>query len=232
LQTSNQSKAPPFPIKPWTSVKLSTWWLPQTSGYSYLRVAAIRIDVHPAGENPTNMTCTLHTSVHVRLTYTSCGRSPYVATFHEPSTEWRRATAPEKMGSRHNPQHASWPICGSVSSFSPKPTNEIVGAKSSIYRWYATSFIGPISPTYDQYIQYLLAGPTHRSLTNTGGGYNFGGAVFPHTTPRYSQPAVSPFHLRACLISGYQTTHYHLTKGRLGPKSHEWEPPLDFYRNI
>jgi hypothetical protein len=26
----------------------------ETSGYSYLRVATIRIDVHPAGENPTN----------------------------------------------------------------------------------------------------------------------------------------------------------------------------------
>jgi hypothetical protein len=28
--------------------------------------------------------------------------------------------------------------------------------------------------------------PTHRSLNDTGGGYNLGGAVFPHTTPRPS----------------------------------------------
>jgi hypothetical protein len=35
--------------------------------------------------------------------------------------------------------------------------------------------------------------PTHQSLTNTGGGYNLGGAIFSHTTPRLSQPAVSPF---------------------------------------
>jgi molybdopterin-guanine dinucleotide biosynthesis protein A len=27
-----------------------------------------------------------------------------------------------------------------------------------------------ISPACDRYIQYLLAGATHRSLTNTGGG--------------------------------------------------------------
>jgi hypothetical protein len=40
-------------------------------------------------------------------------------------------------------------------------------------------------------------GPTHRSLTDTGGGYNLGGASLPHSTPRPSQPAVSPFHLRA-----------------------------------
>jgi hypothetical protein len=40
-------------------------------------------------------------------------------------------------------------------------------------------------------------GPTHQSLTDTGGGYNLGGASFPHTTPQPSQPVVSPFHLRA-----------------------------------
>jgi hypothetical protein len=34
-------------------------------------------------------------------------------------------------------------------------------------------------------------GPTHRSLTNTGGGYNLGGVDLPHTTPRPSQSAIS-----------------------------------------
>jgi hypothetical protein len=40
-------------------------------------------------------------------------------------------------------------------------------------------------------------GPTHRSLTDTGGGYNLEGVDFSHTTPRSSQPVVSTFHLRA-----------------------------------
>jgi hypothetical protein len=40
-------------------------------------------------------------------------------------------------------------------------------------------------------------GLTHRSLTDTGESYNLGGVGFPHTTPRPSQPAISPFHLRA-----------------------------------
>jgi hypothetical protein len=40
-------------------------------------------------------------------------------------------------------------------------------------------------------------GPTHRSLTDTGGGYNLEGASFVHTTLRSSQPMVSTFHLRA-----------------------------------
>jgi hypothetical protein len=36
-------------------------------------------------------------------------------------------------------------------------------------------------------------GPTERSLIDTGGGYNLGGAALPHTTPRPSQSVVSPF---------------------------------------
>jgi hypothetical protein len=58
----------------------------------------IQIDVHPAGENPMNMTCTLPTPVHVRPVYSSYRRSPYVATFHESSKELDRVTALEKKG--------------------------------------------------------------------------------------------------------------------------------------
>jgi hypothetical protein len=72
--------------------------LTQTSSYSYLRVTAIQIDVHHAGENPTNTTRTIPTPVHVRPAYASCGRSLYVATFHEPPTELDGVTAPEKKG--------------------------------------------------------------------------------------------------------------------------------------
>jgi hypothetical protein len=40
-------------------------------------------------------------------------------------------------------------------------------------------------------------GPSHRSLIDTGEGYNLGGVGFSHTTSRPSQPMVSNFHLRA-----------------------------------
>jgi hypothetical protein len=59
------------------AIQLSTWWLPQISGYSYLGVMAIRIDVHPTGETPTNMPRTLPTPVDA-----FCGQSPFVTTFH------------------------------------------------------------------------------------------------------------------------------------------------------
>jgi hypothetical protein len=91
-------------------------------------------------------------------TYASYERSPYVATFHEPSIELSRTTAPEKMGSRHNPQYVGWPICGSVPNFAPKPINKAVGAKSNIYRRWATRLTGPISLACDRYVQYLLTG--------------------------------------------------------------------------
>jgi hypothetical protein len=77
-----------------------------TSDYSDPRVVMIRINVHHAGENLTNTPRTLPTPVHVCPVYTSYGQSPYVITFHELSTELSRPTAPEKKGSRHNPQRA------------------------------------------------------------------------------------------------------------------------------
>jgi hypothetical protein len=40
-------------------------------------------------------------------------------------------------------------------------------------------------------------GPTHRSLINTDGGYNLGGVVLSHITPRPFQPVVFTFHLWA-----------------------------------
>jgi hypothetical protein len=157
------------------------WWLPQTSGYSYPRVAAIRIDVHHAGKNLINTTRALHMPVHVHPAYTSCEWSPYVATFHDSSTELDRVTAPEKNGSRHNPQHTGWPIRRSIPSFSLEPTNEAVEkAKTSIN----SRLLGLPGPYHRHAIGTFNTwswGSTHRSLTNTGGGCNLGGANLPHT---------------------------------------------------
>jgi hypothetical protein len=50
-----------------------------------------------------------------------------------------------------------------------------------------------------------MRGPTHRSLTDTGGGYNLEGVDLPHTTLRPSQLAISTFHLR--VPPGLQFNH-------------------------
>jgi hypothetical protein len=125
----------------------------------------IRIDVHSAGENSTNTTRTLLTLVHIRLTYASCGRSPYVATFHETPTDLDRSHCSQEKGLltqsiarrltdlRVHTQLLSW-----ASQWSR-------GHKPSSCRWSTTRFTGPISPTCDRYVQYLLTG-VNQSVLN------------------------------------------------------------------
>jgi hypothetical protein len=113
---------------------------------------------------------------HVRFshqsTYASCGQSPYVATFRESSTKLDKVTAPEKKGSRHNPQHVGWSIHRSIPSFSPEPTNEAVEkGKTSINN----RLLGLPGP-YDRHaigtFNTCSWGPTC---------YNLGDASLPHT---------------------------------------------------
>jgi hypothetical protein len=109
-----------------------------------------------------------------------------------------RATAPEKNGSRHNPQHDDWPIRESVPSFSPEPAIEVVGVKPPSVDVSLLGFLGPYHQHAIGTFNICSWGPTHRSLTDTGRGYNLGGQpIGPHATPRPSQPTVSAFHLRA-----------------------------------
>jgi hypothetical protein len=125
---------------------------------------------------------------HTYLTW-----STYSNPFAKSSTELSSVTAPEKKDSWHNPQHVGWPIHGSIPSFSPESTNEAVGVKPSIC-WrrllvlpdsYHRHAIGAFN-TYSR-------GPTYRSLTDTGGGYNVGDVGLPHITSWLFQPAVSTF---------------------------------------
>jgi hypothetical protein len=124
--------------------------------------------------------------------------SPYTWQFFMSHQQiWMDPTAPEKKGSRHNPQHAGWPIRGSIHNFSPKPTNEAVDLSQASVNYKLLDLLDPYHRHAIGTFNTCSLGPTHRFLTNTGRGYNLEGAVFPHTTPRPSQSAVSSFHLRA-----------------------------------
>jgi hypothetical protein len=129
--------------------------------------------------------------------------------FVKSSTTMDRGTAPEKKGFRHNPQRAGWPICGSIPSFSPEPAGwpiresipsfspepaiEGVGVKSSSVSNQLLGLLGPYRRHAIGMFNTCSWGSTHRSLTDTSGGYNLGDTGFPHTTPRHSQPVVSTF---------------------------------------
>jgi hypothetical protein len=159
----------------------------------------IWIDVHPAGENPTNTIRTLPTPVHVRPAYASCGRCPYVAAFHESSTELSRATAPEKRApdTIHNTS-ADRPMGLYPVSLPSQLMKQWRQSEASI----DNRLLGLLGPYYHHAIitfNTCSRGSTHRSLIDTGGGYKLGGAGLSHTTLWPSQRAVSPFHLRAPL---------------------------------
>jgi hypothetical protein len=88
------------------------------------------------------------------------------------STDLNRFTAPEKKGSWSNPHHAGWPIHRSIPSFSPRIVKEAVGKSQA-------SVDGRLLGLSGLYHRHVIGtfntcsrGPTHRSLTDTGRGYN------------------------------------------------------------
>jgi hypothetical protein len=110
---------------------------------------------------------------------------------------WIDPTTPEKKHSRRNPQHPSWPICGSVPSFSPEPANEVGGISQAPNDDQLLGLPGPyhrhVIGTFNTYSR----GPTKRSLIDTGGGYNLGGVGLPHTHSLTFPTSCLPFPLVA-----------------------------------
>jgi hypothetical protein len=108
-----------------------------------------------------------------------------------------RATAPEKKGSRHNPQYDDWLIHGSISSFSPEPAIKAVGVKPPSVEVRLLGLLGPYHQHAIGTSNTCSRGPTQWSLTDAGRGYNLRGAGLPYHTLWPSQPSIFTFHLRA-----------------------------------
>ncbi len=143
----------------------------------------IQIDVHPVGENSINTTRTIPT------------KSPYVTTFHWLPRSRNKPLHPEEVLATKDrlAQPSSW-----VASFLLPCDSPAVGERG--FSPTVTQLHQLTRPIYQHAIGTFNAcsrGPTHRFLIDTGGGYNLGGADFPHTTRWPFQPTVSTFHLRA-----------------------------------
>jgi hypothetical protein len=153
----------------------------------------IRIDVHPAGETLINTPRTLFITVHVRPTYASYGRSPYMATYHTEPTELDRFTALEKNCTRlHLLARLSGPR--DPPQFLSQHSHWSSALKPNICQQQVTRFTGPISQACDQYVQYFLMG-TNPSVLNR---HRWG---LPHTKPRNSHNTLPcPSLLRVPLI--------------------------------
>jgi hypothetical protein len=145
------------------------------------------------GRNLIHTTRMLLTSVHVCHSYASYGQSTYVTTFHAGPRVLDGFTTSEKKCSWLHP-HLGWVAHGTHPSFSPNNNHWSSALKPSIYWW--TCYICLLG----SYLQYVITtfnicsrGPIHRSLIDTSGGYNLGGAGFPQHTPHPSQPMILYF---------------------------------------
>jgi hypothetical protein len=133
----------------------------------------------------------LPTPVHAHSVYASSRQSPYVTTFHWLPRSRNMPLHPEEVLTTKDrlTQPSSW-----VASFFLPCDNLGVGERDfGPMVTQVLQLTGAISPACNRYVQYLLVGATHRSLTDTGGGYNLGGAGLPHITPRPFEPAISTF---------------------------------------
>jgi hypothetical protein len=126
-----------------------------------------------------------------------------------------------------------WAVCGTHLSFSPNTAIKAVCLSQVPVNGRLLGLLGPYHQDVFSTFNTCSRGPIHRSLTDTGGGYNIGGVDFPYHTVRPSQPTVLHFSPKG--PTRYQVIHSTITnwtwKGR-NPKSRMWEPPLDFYYNL
>jgi hypothetical protein len=118
------------------------WRLPWTSGYSYPRVTAIWIDVHPTGKDPINMT----QAFHGRSAY---GHRPYVPhvvrvcqPFTSPQHGWTdalllRKSAPDSTSQLGRVAH------GNCLSFSPNIAIEVVHLSQALVDARPLGLLGP-----------------------------------------------------------------------------------------
>jgi hypothetical protein len=138
------------------------------------------------------MTHTLLMPVHVCLAYASCWRSLYVATFHTNPTELDRFTTPDKKCSRL--YLSAWLSGPRVPpQFLSQHSHWSSALKPNICRQQTTRLTGPISPTCDRYVQYLLMGANPSVLNRHRRGLQPCRCWLANTTSRPSQPTILHF---------------------------------------
>jgi hypothetical protein len=154
------------------------WRLPRTSGYSYLGVAAIRIDVHPAGE--TRPICHTHPTLSPRmvLDYTCLTWSTHSNISRSCQPIWINSLPLRRraLDTIHN-MTADRSVGPYPASLPQQPMKQWGKVKLE-----GAGFTGPIYQHVIGTFNICSWGPTHRSLTDTGGAYNLEGATFPHHT--------------------------------------------------
>jgi hypothetical protein len=86
-----------------------------------------------------------------------------------------------------------WVAHGTHLSFCPNATTEAMRISQAPVDGRLLVLLGPYHQHMISTFNTCSWGPTHRSLTDTGAGYNLGGDSLSHYTPRPSQPTVLHF---------------------------------------
>jgi hypothetical protein len=146
--------------------------------------------VHPAGKNLIHTTRTLFVSVHIHHSYASCGQSPYLATFHEVinRVEQIHCSREKRLLTQSSTRRLTDPHVRHLVSL----------PQQSFKHMLATSYISLLGPYHQHMISMFNTCSrvtTPRFLTDPSEDYKLRGAVFPHYTPRPSQPTVLCFSL-------------------------------------
>jgi hypothetical protein len=128
----------------------------------------------------TYLTCSTHSNISHSRQQSWAGplllRKRAPDTIHNTSADWSTGLYPVSLLSQPMKQ---W------GQSQPSVDGQLLGLPSPYHRHAIGTF------------NTCSRGLTHQSLIDTGGGYNPEGVGFSHTTPRPSQPMVSPFHLWA-----------------------------------
>jgi hypothetical protein len=156
------------------------WKLTQTSGYSYPRVTAIRIDVHPKGETqPTRHTLfTLSPRMvhdHTYLTW-----STYSNLSYSRQLIWTDLLHPRRRASDIIHSTTVIRFVGSYPASLSQQAKSSGEKSTPVDNW-----LLDLSSPYHRHaigtFNTCSRGSTERSLIDTGGGYNLRGAGLPHT---------------------------------------------------
>jgi hypothetical protein len=133
--------------------------------YSYPRVTAIRIDVHPVGENPNNMPRTLPTPIYAHPSYAFCWQSPFVTTFHWLPRDRNKPLHPEEVLATKD--RLTQPSFWMASLLLPWDSPRIGERSFDPMVTQLHQLTRPISLACDRYVQYLLTGANRMVLSTT-----------------------------------------------------------------
>jgi hypothetical protein len=146
------------------------WW-PQTSGYSYPRAAAIKIDVLPIGETRPTRHMPSMLSPCMVLDHTYLTRSMHSNLWHSHQQSWAGPLLPRKrVSDTIHSTSANRSVDPYPVSLPRQSLQQWGQSQSSIDGW-LLGLPGPYHRHAIGMFNTCSRGPTHWSLTDTGGGY-------------------------------------------------------------